>query len=55
MPQYRRAELAGGTFFFTIVTFKRKSSFHRYVKMGYYEDNWGEMIKKPFEGLKTGE
>ena len=31
------------------------SSFHRYVKMGYYEDNWGEMIDKPFEGLKTGE
>jgi putative transposase len=24
MPQYRRAEMAGGTFFFTVVTFNRK-------------------------------
>ena len=31
------------------------SSFHRYVRMGYYEENWGEMIDKTLEGLKTGE
>jgi putative transposase len=29
MPNYRRSDYAGGTFFFTVVTFQRRHLFHR--------------------------
>ena len=31
------------------------SSFHRYVKMGYYETNWGETVRQEVKGIVCGE
>lgn len=31
------------------------SSFHRYVKMGYYERNWGDEIGQEVKGMVCGE
>jgi len=31
------------------------SSFHRYVKMGYYETNWGETVGQEVKGMVCGE
>ena len=31
------------------------SSFHRYVKMGYYETNWGEAVGQEVKGMACGE
>jgi putative transposase len=31
------------------------SSFHRYVRMGYYEAEWGGAVGKELEGMKCGE
>ena len=31
------------------------SSFHRYVRSGYYEREWGEAVGKQMEGLACGE
>ena len=33
----------------------RWSSFHRYIKMGYYDIDWGSAIKKDVIGLVCGE
>ena len=39
MPDYRRAHVPGGTYFFTVSTYRRQTfltdaDFHRYVKQG---------------------
>jgi REP element-mobilizing transposase RayT len=79
MPSYLRPRTAGGTLFFTVVTFERRkiltldssrkilvqdyihynpvkhgivqrvkdwpySTFHHYVRQGFYSTNWGEGI-----------
>jgi putative transposase len=31
------------------------SSFHRYVKMGYYETNWGEAVRQEVKEMVCGE
>jgi putative transposase len=31
------------------------SSFHRYVRMGYYEQDWGEAVGRELEGMGIGE
>jgi len=31
------------------------SSFHRYVKMGYYETNWGEAVRQEVKDMVCGE
>jgi len=33
----------------------RWSSFHQYVRMGYYEQDWGEAVGKDLEGMGVGE
>jgi hypothetical protein len=33
----------------------RWSSFHRYVRMGYYEQDWGGPVGKELEGISGGE
>jgi putative transposase len=33
----------------------RWSSFHRYVKMGHYEQEWGGMVWKELEEVSYGE
>jgi hypothetical protein len=31
------------------------SSFHRYIRMGYYEADWGGAVGKEVEGMGCGE
>ena len=31
------------------------ASFHRYVRMGYYEADWGGAVGKELEGMRCGE
>ena len=44
MRSYLRYRVAGGTYFLTLVSRVRDhawSLFHRYVRLGHYEPNWG--------------
>jgi hypothetical protein len=50
MPDYRRAHVPGGTYFFTVSidrrqTFLTDAAFHRYVKQGWLPANWGSNIE----------
>ena len=50
MPDYRRAHVPGGTYFFTVNTYRRQTfltdaDFHRYVKRGRLPANWGSRIE----------
>ena len=59
MPDYRRAHVPGGTYFFTVSTYRRQTfltdaDFHRYVKQGWLPANWGSTIES-LNGADFGE
>ena len=50
MPQYRRSNLAGGTFFFTVVTFNRKPILINEASRHLLHDAWVDTKKRfPFK------
>lgn len=50
MPEYRRSRMEGGTYFFTIVTYKRLPLFHNESARRLLHNSWFTInIKYPFE------
>ncbi|HSN95104.1 MAG TPA: transposase [Anaerolineaceae bacterium] len=49
MPEYRRAQVPGGTFFITIVTYKRSPIFNHHRARAILHKSWQEVSKRfPF-------
>lgn len=49
MPEYRRAQVPGGTFFITIVTFKRSPIFSNPQARAFLHGSWEDVTKRfPF-------
>jgi putative transposase len=51
MPQYRRAKLAGGTFFVTLVTYRRRPLFRDALARTLLGDSFRDCLNQQPPGL----